>query len=90
MLRRIVGQVGNLRPIVNRPAEGKRLVVLINQADRLVAAMLLSGQPILAAAGFPARWLALYVSGRAGWKAGCGQECLPHYDESYKTEWHWA
>jgi hypothetical protein len=36
------------------------------------------GQPILAAAGFPAGWSGLRVKGGAGSKAGCRQDCLPH------------
>src|SRR5258708_38663977 len=36
------------------------------------------GQPILAAAGFPAGWSGLHVQGGAGSKAGCRQDCLPH------------
>jgi VWFA-related protein len=36
------------------------------------------GQPILAAAGFPAGRSGLTVEGGAGSKAGCRQDCLPH------------
>jgi hypothetical protein len=36
------------------------------------------GQPILAAAGFPAGWSGPRVQGGAGSKAGCRQDCLPH------------
>ena len=36
------------------------------------------GQPILAAAGFPAGSSGLRVQGGAGSKAGCRQDCLPH------------
>jgi LmbE family N-acetylglucosaminyl deacetylase len=35
------------------------------------------GQPILAAAGFPAGWPGLRVHREAGSKAGCRQNCLP-------------
>jgi len=57
------------------------LIGLFGMRTTVVAAMLLCGtvgQPIVAAAGFPAGWSGLHVQGGAGSKAGCRQDCLPH------------
>ena len=68
-----VGQVLNLRPIFNRPAEGKRMPSPWFKPACLVTAALC--QPILAAPAFPADCTGCPVRGGAARKP---QDCLPY------------